>query len=776
MKLANPLHHHKTEPLAPKFDRVRKYRPPPTSFHASIQAVYEEFGAPRTSKEVKQAYLDSHPNSDDDEYVDISDSDSDSDRDCDGESVSVSSSSSNLPPVAINPDKMAKGETTEQHEAALREAADREVGVATPSKKHSSGARRSQRTSPKSSMPSSPHDSPRASPRHSLRKKLHDSPSASPRVRSQALEDDEPTRTRDDEHKRASRRSSRQEALKQSSTDDAPEWSAAAQGAAVRRGEKPQLPTLEQTRRARERHLRADVEKKGDRPDIGKGSAPKPPNYPMTGIDNLALLMEDDGYTTSCFSIYMFKSELDIKTVDNFFEVLAETYPKYRYVVDLDPKESVKKERAQMLKDPSDKTDRKCDPGRRTRYGKGLKAGSLFRSARWRFVPDFDIRENIEQVNSPEPGDEVTLNELAGKFLGRHYDYSKPIWEALVVNGLNTADGGKSALMIKIHHCFSDGQGMIQSYHAALGALEAGLGIRDIQRKVDSSASHKKPGQREVKPSVWGTTKHMAHTFRGLYFRKRKAFEYQEKRKRVQGRLYCHSEGINMGDIKLIRKAFSTEQTNLTLNDVACAILARALRIAAERTEKNGKVKDKRVAVFVPISVRPKGDWSLSNATTGAIAWFRFEKEDDVDFEKQLFQVHREMNRIKRSYLPKIWFKTFDAFCRRRITYMPNYPGFREFFYRAFSEYHVATNVPGPPKPVKFGDHEAYSYHVLPPSSPGKSSLAIGMISYADDFSLAVSCDDVPEFKDLPKEICVAFQDAANQIVAAAKTKLGVEK
>lgn len=495
----------------------------------------------------------------------------------------------------------------------------------------------------------------------------------------------------------------------------------------------------------------------------------------MTGIDNLALLMEDDSYTTSCFSIYMFKSELDLETVDNFFEVLAETYPKYRYVVDLDPKLSKKLEKQTARGTPGTSPPRnEGDKGRRTHYGKGLKAGSLFRPARWRYVPDFDIRENIEHVaQCPGGGDDRALNKLAGQFLGRHYDYSKPIWEAMVVNGLNTSDGGRSALMIKIHHCFSDGQGMIQSYHAALGALEQGIVIRDIQNKVDNNTSqNKRPGQREDKPTVWGTIQHAGHLVRGLYFRKRKSFLYQEKRKRAPGRLYCHSKGIDMDDIKMIRKAYGSEKLNLTLNDVALAILARALRIASERVDPSRRHKDKRVAIFVPISVRPKGDWSLSNATTGSIAWLRFEKEDKPNFEEQLAQVHREMGRVKRSYGPKILFKTFDTFCKRRITYLPNYPLLRQFYYRAFREYHVATNVPGPPKQVKFGEHEAYSYHVLPPSSPGKSTMAIGMISYANDFSLAVSCDDVPEFEHLAEEICKAFQDAALQIIDAANEKL----
>jgi hypothetical protein len=45
------------------------------------------------------------------------------------------------------------------------------------------------------------------------------------------------------------------------------------------------------------------------------------------------------------------------------------------------------------------------------------------------------------------------------------------------------------------------------------------------------------------------------------------------------------------------------------------------------------------------------------------------------------------------------------------------------------------------------------------------------MISYANDFSLAVSCDGVQEFKNnrLAEVICQSFQDAAIELVNSAK-------
>lgn len=122
----------------------------------------------------------------------------------------------------------------------------------------------------------------------------------------------------------------------------------------------------------------------------------------------------------------MFKTVLDIETVDEFFRVLAEAYPKYRYLVELDPSAATKKEDArkkakkEAMKNgisekpsgPGGRRQTKFDPGRKTRYAKGLKAGGMFRPARWRLDEDFDVSENIEEAECPGDGDEGSLFRL----------------------------------------------------------------------------------------------------------------------------------------------------------------------------------------------------------------------------------------------------------------------------------------------------------------------------------------------------------------------------
>jgi Wax ester synthase-like Acyl-CoA acyltransferase domain len=160
----------------------------------------------------------------------------------------------------------------------------------------------------------------------------------------------------------------------------------------------------------------------------------------------------------------MFESDLDRHTVEQFFEKLCELFPKYNYKVELDPGKAAKLDKdaqkhlagdsekgASFSGEGQQKRKEVPDPGRKTRYAKGLKAGGPLRPAKWRILDDFDVRENIEEETvSPPNNSDDRLFEIAGKFLERHFNYAKPLWEAKLVHGLNTHDGSKSALMIKM--------------------------------------------------------------------------------------------------------------------------------------------------------------------------------------------------------------------------------------------------------------------------------------------------------------------------------------
>jgi diacylglycerol O-acyltransferase len=72
----------------------------------------------------------------------------------------------------------------------------------------------------------------------------------------------------------------------------------------------------------------------------------------------------------------------------------------------------------------------------------------------WEFDPDFDIRCHLRRVQIDSPGTDEQLSELSGRIFTPLMDRNKPLWDLTIVDGL---EGGRSALISRVHHCLVDG-------------------------------------------------------------------------------------------------------------------------------------------------------------------------------------------------------------------------------------------------------------------------------------------------------------------------------
>ncbi len=76
----------------------------------------------------------------------------------------------------------------------------------------------------------------------------------------------------------------------------------------------------------------------------------------------------------------------------------------------------------------------------------------------WAVDPDFDLDYHVRRVALPAPGTLRQLLDLAEVTLASPLDTSRPLWEAVFVEGL---EGGRSALLSKFSHAITDGLGGI---------------------------------------------------------------------------------------------------------------------------------------------------------------------------------------------------------------------------------------------------------------------------------------------------------------------------
>ncbi len=78
---------------------------------------------------------------------------------------------------------------------------------------------------------------------------------------------------------------------------------------------------------------------------------------------------------------------------------------------------------------------------------------------RWIDDASFDIAFHVRRVALPPPGSHRQLLDLSALMLEDAFDPVRPLWQVTVVEGL---EGGRAALLAKMHHTITDGVGGIR--------------------------------------------------------------------------------------------------------------------------------------------------------------------------------------------------------------------------------------------------------------------------------------------------------------------------
>ena len=77
----------------------------------------------------------------------------------------------------------------------------------------------------------------------------------------------------------------------------------------------------------------------------------------------------------------------------------------------------------------------------------------------WHDDPDFEIDRHVRHVALPKPGSMRQLFDLAAQFVQDPLDRTRPLWEFVIIDGLPR---GQAALVQKMHHTITDGEGGIR--------------------------------------------------------------------------------------------------------------------------------------------------------------------------------------------------------------------------------------------------------------------------------------------------------------------------
>lgn len=403
------------------------------------------------------------------------------------------------------------------------------------------------------------------------------------------------------------------------------------------------------------------------------------------------------------------------------------------------------------------------------RFGQRLRLRRFDLGApQWVNDSAFDIRRHVRRVALPQPGDDQELYAVIADVMARRLNRDRPLWEIWVIEGLAE---GRWAMLTKVHHCMADG---IAATHMLAGLCDSdGKGVSDSFahhiRAARESARDPKRVTAAVNPlgmldGLWNVS--TAITV-GAARAARGAAEIAIGLLRPApsplngpiGDLRRYSGArVRLADIEQVCATF-----DVTINDVALAAITESYRnMLVKRGER---LRPESLSTLVPVSMRSADAFDKTdNRVSVMLPRLPVDEENPV---QRLRTVHARLDRTKAggqrqagnafvgmaNYVPF----AFTSWAVGLLTRLPQ---------RGVVT--VATNVPGPRRPLRVMGKRVVGVFPIPPIAM-QLRTGVAMLSYADDlfFGILADYDGVPDVDELAQGI----EAAVGRLVAISKRR-----
>jgi diacylglycerol O-acyltransferase / wax synthase len=349
----------------------------------------------------------------------------------------------------------------------------------------------------------------------------------------------------------------------------------------------------------------------------------------------------------------------------------------------------------------------------------------------------FQIGYHVRHTALPRPGDERALKRLSARTMSQQLDRGKPLWEAWAVEGL---EAGRFALIMKTHHCMTDGVGAVDLATVLLSATPDAT-IEDAPRWTPRPA----PSGRELlRDELWRfartplTAASMARRALAVDGGISRAIAdsatpvWELVRAGMKGaadtplnRPIGPHRRVDWRSIDLARVKTIKNRLGGTVNDVVLAAVAGALRRFLRRRRVPLDGLDFRTVV--PVSVR--GAEERGQMNNRASAWILSLPLAERDPRRRHARVRETTEHLKR---------TRQAQGAQILAGLSELAGSLTFLHvgvrlmNLLNPYNlIVTNVPGPPLPLYLmGARMVAGYPLVPLFE--NQGLGVAIFSYDD--------------------------------------------
>ena len=396
----------------------------------------------------------------------------------------------------------------------------------------------------------------------------------------------------------------------------------------------------------------------------------------------------------------------------------------------------------------------------------------------WADDPAFDLDNHLRHHTLEAPGTREQLARFVGEFGEVQLDRSRPLWEMVMVEGL---EDGTIAIVTKMHHCIVDG---VSGVDIMAQLLDLSAAPRARSRKRPSAWEPERiPGSPEVVAgATWNrattpmrpvraaarVTASMAQMARTVVERRIRGAETAAHplgapRTRLNGSITKRRSvafGIaSLEDMKTIKRAFG-----VTVNDVVLAACTSGLRTYLETHDH---LPDRPLVCSVPVSVHGKGDAAPStNQVSNMFVNLPVHLADPID---QLDRIHagavgaKELQGAVGANMIGDVIELIPATLFHYATVMYAQSGLADHMAPVHNL--IISNVPGSPVPLFLAGARVIGLFPFGPLLEG-TGLNVTILSNMDDMNIGlIACPDlVPDLDFLLDGIL----DGVDTLLAAA--------
>jgi WS/DGAT/MGAT family acyltransferase len=388
----------------------------------------------------------------------------------------------------------------------------------------------------------------------------------------------------------------------------------------------------------------------------------------------------------------------------------------------------------------------------------------------------FNIERHIRNIALPRPGTDQQLKRIAGRLMSQPMDRSKPMWEFVVVEGL---EGNRFALVTKFHHSMIDGIAGVDLMAMLMGLeptteMSAGppytprpipngteLVVRETTRRI-SGAISSLSGIRDVIEDAAEIADSLVKVLKAVGASLSSGWLSPTDTTPINGPVTPDRRvdwfSTPLPDVKEIKNLLGG-----TVNDAILAIVAGGVRrfLIERRGVDEDALYQTDFRVMAPVSVRSR-DARMTQGNQIAM-WLVPLPIGEADPVKQHALIVEETNQLKRTN-QALGAATLVEISAGAPSTLVSLGGRLAGNVRPFNM--TVTNVPGPQFPLYLYDAELLATYPLVPLWESHG-VGIALFSYTGsiDWGLNGDWDLMPDIDEFASDLGEALSD----LLAAAR-------